>query len=709
MSKYRFLICLGMILGFCLGYRVLASADSKSLQQLKPTVPVQFEAQPSMVTQPNIILIVVDALRADHVSAYGYDRPTTPHLDAWVAAEGARFADATTTASWTHPSNAAMVTGIRSFNLGLRWETTGTILPDDVHTLAEYLHDAGYYTAGFVHGVIGSSLGHAQGFDVYVDGWSTEPGRWDKVPAQQINTRAIAWLDETWIPTHQAEQPLFLFLYYFDPHTWFDPPAPYDTLYDATYTGTLTPEVFQHGKDVVSGQIVPTARDIEHLIALYDGEITYWDAQFEQLMQHLQSMQILDDALIVFTADHGEMFNEHGKWLHRSSLYEEVLRVPLLMRYTGVITPGLVITTPVHNMDLMPTILDLIGEPVPSGLDAISLRPLLSGETLPSRDLYHELNGITDPAHSAYWLAPRQDMRAIRSAEWKLIHQLGSIATDELYQLRSASLYEIDNLVTNYPEQTLTLRHRLLNTFGEVFTLTGQISDWYGTPFANVTLNSSAGISATTSLTGFYTLSGLPAGTYMLTPTLTGYAFFPATRMVNLPEDESPQDFTILAGPVAVDLIPGQSARLTYTDTQNLPTHLDFAASAIAQEARLELTPMLTASQHELVFAGRVFDIVAYLTGTLQTNLLYLNTPATVTIHYSARDVASISDVTQLMLYGWNGTRWQSLAEYCTPAPVAQIDPEARVFQITSCCVGRFGLFAPDSLRYIYLPLVLRR
>jgi hypothetical protein len=249
----------------------------------------------------------------------------------------------------------------------------------------------------------------------------------------------------------------------------------------------------------------------------------------------------------------------------------------------------------------------------------------------------------------------------------------------------------------------------LLNAFSETFTVTGQILDQYGTPFANVILDSSAGISATTTLTGFYAFADLPAGTYNLTPTLTGYAFSPATRTVSVPEDDVPQNFTIFAGPVTVDLVPGVPARLTYTDTQNLPTHLDFAADAIAQAAHLVLTPLLTASQSGLLFAGHAFDLVAYLSSTLQTNFLYLNTPATITIHHSANDVVSIPEASSLMLYGWDGAHWQSLAEYCTPAPVAQIDQEARVFQIESCYVGRFGLFAPDSFHHIYLPLVLRR
>jgi len=115
-----------------------------------------------------------------------------------------------------------------------------------------------------------------------------------------------------------------LYLYYFDPHVWYNPPAPYDTLYDATYTGTLTADVYQDSRPVVEGNLILTPRDIEHLIALYDGSITYWDTHFGEMMAFLDSMGLLANSIVILTSDHGEMFGEHGLWAHRGSLYEEI-------------------------------------------------------------------------------------------------------------------------------------------------------------------------------------------------------------------------------------------------------------------------------------------------------------------------------------------------------------------------------------------------
>ena len=178
---------------------------------------------------PNIILIIADALRSDHVSANGYNRSTTPNLDKWVASEGISFQNATTPTPWTYPANAAIMTGRSPFKLAATWDNI--TLPADVTTLAEYLHQAGYYTAGFVSApFIEGSRGFSRGFDIYDDSVSAIP-RSEPGVAGEINSRAFNWLENDWSST---EQPLFLFLYYFDPHTWFNPPLPYDTLYDGS-------------------------------------------------------------------------------------------------------------------------------------------------------------------------------------------------------------------------------------------------------------------------------------------------------------------------------------------------------------------------------------------------------------------------------------------------------------------------------------------
>lgn len=410
---------------------------------------------------PNIIFIVADALRGDHISASGYGRHTTPNLDSRIANQGIRFTDATTPSPWTYPTNAAMLTSHFPSSLDIDYADMNSQIPADEMMLAEYLHDAGYTTAGFVAAYyVWEIFGFDQGFDTYIH---TQSG----TGAEQVNQLAINWLDTFGSPTKDETSPLFLYLYYYDPHTPYDPPEPYDTLYDSTYTGTLTAEVYGHGHPVVGGEIVPTPRDIEHLIALYDGDISYWDFKLGEMLDHLESLGIMDNSIVVFTSDHGQMFGEHGKWVHRNSLYEEVLRVPFLLSYPGTLTAGTVITAPVHTLDITPTILDLIGLPVPEHMVGQSLATLAEGGSLPeNRPIFAEMDKITDPNHPAAWIAPKVDLYSIKQDGWKLIHGDGSRADDALFEIQLNSLYETENVIAEQPAQSNLLFDLLINQLG---------------------------------------------------------------------------------------------------------------------------------------------------------------------------------------------------------------------------------------------------
>jgi arylsulfatase A-like enzyme len=242
---------------------------------------------------------------------------------------------------------------------------------------------------------------------------------------------------------------------------------PFDTLYDSTYTGGLTPEVYQHGQKVVSGEIVPSPRDVEHLLALYDGEITYWDQQLYYLLARLSAEGLLNNALVVVTSDHGQMFGEHGKWLHRNSLYEEVLRVPLFLHYPGVVPANKVIDTPVFTADLMPTILDLVGLPVPGGLDGVSLKPLLlgSGESLADRPIYAEMEGEPSPVSPGHWIAPLHDLRSVKENGWKYVFEVNHPEGNALLKIQSQSVYEGFNLIAEYPQKSVGLHAKVFDWF----------------------------------------------------------------------------------------------------------------------------------------------------------------------------------------------------------------------------------------------------
>lgn len=410
-------------------------------------------------SRPNVIFIVVDALRSDHVSSYGYERPTTPNLDAFMA-DGVRFAEATSPSSWTYPSNAAMLTGRMPERIRMNdWASLNAVLPQEELMLAEAMKNGGYRTVGFVNNYyLDQQFGMQQGYDTYQRLITSEK-------AADLNQMAFDWLDAN-NPT-AAGQPLFFFMYYYDPHSWYDPPAPYDTLYDSTYTGPLTPEVYQHGQKVVSGEIVPTARDVDHLLALYDGEITYWDFHLGQFLTKLAAKGLLNNSLVIITSDHGQMFGEHGKWVHRNSLYEEVLRVPLFIRFPAVAPVGKVVDTPVFTGDLMPTILDLIGLPIPAGLDGMSLRPLLEGQpsALANRLIYAEMEAEILPSSPGYWIAPRYDLRSVKENGWKYVLEVNNPPGNSLYQLQSSSIYEGANLIADYPQKSQRLNAELYDWF----------------------------------------------------------------------------------------------------------------------------------------------------------------------------------------------------------------------------------------------------
>jgi arylsulfatase A-like enzyme len=338
------------------------------------------------------------------------------------------------------------------------WASLTASVPPEEVMLAEALRAGGYHTVGFVNNFfLDQQFGMAQGFDHY-------QRLVDSEKAEDLNQMAFDWLDVGGVA---GDKPLFLFMYYYDPHSWYDPPPPYDTLYDASYTGGLTPDIFQHGEKIVSGEIVPSERDVEHTIALYDGEITYWDAQLNQLLNRLAAEGLLNYAMVVVTSDHGQMFGEHDKWVHRNSLYEEVLRVPLFLRFPGALPANKVIDAPVFTADLMPTILYLAGLPIPAGLDGANLVPMIQGldEELAERPIYAEMDGEPLPSSLGYWIAPRNDLRSVKEDGWKYIFEVNNPGGNELFEVQPDSVYEDANLIAEYPQKAEVYQEMLYDWF----------------------------------------------------------------------------------------------------------------------------------------------------------------------------------------------------------------------------------------------------
>jgi arylsulfatase A-like enzyme len=362
--------------------------------------------------RPDILLISIDSLRADHVGSYGYERNTTPTIDR-LAAVGARFANAISTTSWTLPAHAAMFTGLYD-------SAHGTVdvrhrLQDEHVTLAELLQDAGYQTSGFFGGpFLHPSFGLHQGFSAYLNCMTLTPedvsdealhGQAHRDSHRDVTgPRTLERLRE-WLPS-VGDRPIFVFLHLWDVHFDYVPPQHYVDMFDPDYTGDVTAEGYLRSRVIRADM---PARDLEHVIALYDGEIRYTDDIIGEILAELDEAGRFERALIAVTSDHGEEFFEHGGRGHMKSLFEEVVRVPLIVRWPGHIEAGRVIEDQVRLIDLMPTLLSLAGLPVPAEVQGRDLSPLLFGDSLPTEPALLEL------------LALGRQMRALRTNDYKLL------------------------------------------------------------------------------------------------------------------------------------------------------------------------------------------------------------------------------------------------------------------------------------------------
>jgi len=319
----------------------------------------------------NVLLIVVDTLRADHLSAYGYARDTSPAL-AELAEEGVRFDRAYAAAPWTKPSVASIFTGQYPHRHGLNFVLA--TLPASAQTLAERLSQAGFATAGVVsHGFVGPKNGFDQGFEVYD---AHEAKGHSHVSTVGVTERALKLLDGL----AERERPFFLFVHYFDPHYEYRRHPQYG--YASGPVGRLRGGESIHDLRKMGPSL--SAEEVEFLESVYDEEIRFTDAGIGRLLAALAKRGLEDDTLVIVTADHGEEFFSRG-WLgHTRTLYEEVIHVPLVIRVPGGGGRGRAVGAPVSLVSLAPTILDYLGIDAPdAGFQGPSLRPLIDG----SRDV----------------------------------------------------------------------------------------------------------------------------------------------------------------------------------------------------------------------------------------------------------------------------------------------------------------------------------
>ncbi len=332
--------------------------------------------------RPNVILISLDSLRADHVGCYGYDRATTPAIDK-LAASGVRFSEAISTSSWTLPTHLTMFTSRYQLSHGVVHDRIA--LSPAVPTLGEVMKANGYATAGFVSApYVAPHYGYARGMDVYED-LSAEYGHRrearSEIASPKLNDLVLSWLEK-----HKADR-FFLFVHNFDIHYDYVPPPPYDKMFDPTYTGAIDGTDFIERGDVNKNM---DPRDLAHILALYDGEIRFADDHLARIWGKLDELGLTDDTIVVVLSDHGDEFFEHGNKGHHRTVYEEVLRVPFVMHWPGKIPAGLVVGEPASLVDLMPTLLDLLDIEGPPGMEGRSLVAAIGGAPLERPAIYAE-------------------------------------------------------------------------------------------------------------------------------------------------------------------------------------------------------------------------------------------------------------------------------------------------------------------------------
>lgn len=353
-------------------------------------------AQAAPVGKPNVIVVLVDALRADILGAYGYKkRPTTPNLDRF-AGRSVVWDNAMSQDAWTVPCVASTFTGVDpQAHRTLRYQAKEHVEMDTLslghNTLAEQFRAGGYNTAAFIKSVvIDSSRGFSQGFDTFKIVGGTDQA-WG-YSATQLNDAALPWITAQ----KGANKPFFVYMHFMDVHSPYKAPEPYYSKYklgDSKLSGAHN-EIEAMSK----AGVVPTAGDIERLYGLYDAEMEYMDAEFGRLMTELIKSGQDANTIVVFVADHGEAFYEHQQWFH-GNLYQENIRIPLIMKIPGV-SPSRM-GGYAQQIDLAPTLTELAGvAPSPDWMGHSQVSGMKAGKA--TTDVvyseYIEQRMVVDPA-----------------------------------------------------------------------------------------------------------------------------------------------------------------------------------------------------------------------------------------------------------------------------------------------------------------------
>ncbi|MBI5500106.1 MAG: sulfatase [Deltaproteobacteria bacterium] len=378
----------------------------------------------------NVVVLLADSLRADHVGLYGYGRDTTPHLDAAAARRGLIFDQASAAASWTLPSVASLFTGVYPVRHRVI-HPERSLLPASWQTWADRLRAAGYSTAGFTSNPL---LGRDHGF---IDGFE------DHGEALFANAGRVMDQAADWIVRHREER-FFVYAHFMEPHAPYVAPEPFYDIFDPAYTGSVDHDTWSiFGNPAVRPMVLAIAGGfpvdvrgdlgemsvregeriavgpplLRRLESLYDGEVRYFDEQLGRLLELLAAQGLDRETIVVVLADHGEEFGEHGHYGHSFDLYDTLLRVPLVVLDPDATGPRHV-AAQVSLVDVLPMLLERLGLPLPEGLDGMTLAQAEAAG--PQRVVYGQTSHYVqaDPGRNA----DRTEAVCARNAARKLIH-----------------------------------------------------------------------------------------------------------------------------------------------------------------------------------------------------------------------------------------------------------------------------------------------
>jgi arylsulfatase A-like enzyme len=357
---------------------------------------------------PSILWITIDTLRRDAVGAYGSGKAAnTPVLDN-LAQKGILFEQAVVPIPTTLTSHTAMFSGRTPRHSGVR--SASDRVPDSLALMAEILKQEGYQTAAFVSAsVLNQRYNLGQGFEHYDDEFSG-----DQRSAQETVERAAEWLENN--SGADPAQPVFLWLHLFDPHSPYDPPSSFARNYvDPGYAGPIDGSTRQITQLNLGNSLEPTQADLDHLRSLYLAEVEYADFWIGRFLEHAQkTIGSMDDTIVIALADHGENLGEHGLFFHGFDLFDPCITVPAIISWPEKLSPGRRISEQIRTIDLMPSLLALLGIPTPLEIEGTNLAPAwLMEQPMP------ELMALLETEHPMVNESDR--LTGLRTSRWKYL------------------------------------------------------------------------------------------------------------------------------------------------------------------------------------------------------------------------------------------------------------------------------------------------